>query len=114
MSKDYEFISEEEWEREISQNFGFDIYGDSINKFLNNSDKCQKGYTSIDEGGNSSGFTKDYWVNQQTHKAYVFLQPLEPEKVECTRCERMKRSIALDVHPVPIPNFCDNCGEKLK
>ena len=98
--KDFEFITALQLADMGCKTMNCSELEDAINQLLN--DKCRKGYTMI------SGGVKDIYVcntvggrtDFDTHHAYVFLAPIEPEKAECDHkdpiiLDAMKKLISL-------------------
>lgn len=107
--KDFEFITEEEWNvfiklKPLSMQLGL------IQKLLN--EKVQKGYTSftisLDKGYVSGTIKKPPYCGD-THEAFVFLRKIEEEVEECVHDYTVYRKGGLiNIY------YCPKCGKKLK
>lgn len=126
--KDFEFITEEEWEKYVRQPVDTSTVDCRFffNKLLNK--KAEKGFTSYP----CTEYEKDFicrhlgWEPSKglsdTHEAFVFLRPIEEEKPKCeceTKRTKMTRNPQEDgsvilAHCEVDNKFCPECGEKLK
>ncbi len=114
--KDFEFITEEEIDGIVSRNNQQKMthrepFTRLINKLLN--DKCLQGTCRAGTLDFICGdIPKQATRKTDTHHAYVFLQPIEPEKVECSWCELFYKVAAKSADDDL--NFCPKCGSELK